>query len=175
MMLPSPVTSTPFSVKDILKLEQQSRHLQSLHPAQHHAQLHPELQERFQAPSSCFLGGGDSPGFSDNDEKMSFLNSLSMQDSLVESSLSPPMFVHPALGHVDTKLEDELEDHETSGWFVFTTEVNEFETDQEIELIVSLNTVRQREKERLKTRKNNSKCDCIFDELVYSCVFFNKY
>ncbi|KAL1262629.1 hypothetical protein QQF64_005368 [Cirrhinus molitorella] len=113
MMLPSPVTSTPFSVKDILKLEQQSRHLQSLHPAQHHAQLHPELQERFQAPSSCFLGGGDSPGFSDNDEKMSFLNSLSMQDSLVESSLSPPMFVHPALGHVDTKLEDELEDHET--------------------------------------------------------------
>lgn len=115
MMLPSPVTSTPFSVKDILKLEQQSRHLQSLHPAQHHAQLHPELQERFQAPSSCFLGGGDSSGFSDNDEKMSFLNSLSMQDSLVESSLSPPMFVHPALGHVDTKLEDELEDHETSG------------------------------------------------------------
>lgn len=115
MMLPSPATSTPFSVKDILKLEQQSRHLQSLHPAQHHAQLHPELQERFQAPSSCFLGGGDTPGFSENEEKMSFLNSLSMQDSLVESSLSPPMFVHPALGHVDTKLEDELEDHETSG------------------------------------------------------------
>ncbi len=120
MMLPSPVTSTPFSVKDILKLEQQSRQLQSLHPTQHHAQP----QERFQAPSSCFLGGGDSPGFSDNDEKMSFLNSLSMQDS----SLSPPMFVHPALGHVDTKLEDELEDHETSGWFVFYTEVNAFET-----------------------------------------------
>jgi len=106
MMLPSPATSTPFSVKDILKLEQQSRHLQSLHP---------ELQDRFQAPSSCFLGGGDSPGFSENEEKMSFLNSLSMQDSLVESSLSPPMFVHPGLGHVDTKLEDELEDHETSG------------------------------------------------------------
>lgn len=39
------------------------------------------------------------------------------------------------------------------GDLCFTTEVNEFETDQEIELIVSLNTVRQREKERLKTRK----------------------
>lgn len=114
MMLPSPVTSTPFSVKDILKLEQQS-HLQSLHPAQYHAQLHPEPQERFQAPPSSFLGGRDSPGFSDGEDKMSFLNSYSMQDSLVESSLSPPMFVHPALGHVDTKLEDELEDHETSG------------------------------------------------------------
>lgn len=108
MMLPSPVTSTPFSVKDILKLEQQS-HLQSLHPAQY-----AQLQERFQAPSS-FLGGGDSPCFSDGEDKMSFLNSFSMQDSLVESSLSPPMFAHPALGHVDTKLEDELEDHDTSG------------------------------------------------------------
>ncbi|XP_026866419.2 homeobox protein Nkx-2.3 [Electrophorus electricus] len=115
MMLPSPVMSTPFSVKDILKLEQQSHHLhsQSLHPAHQQTHLHPDLQQRFQTPPSCLLGGGDSPSFSDSEDRMSFLNSLSVQDSLVESSLSPPIFVHSALGHVDPKLEEDLEDQES--------------------------------------------------------------
>lgn len=113
MMLPSPVTSTPFSVKDILKLEQQSQH-------QHGQALQvalPDLQQqqRFHTPPSCLLGGAESPGFSDSEDRMAFLNVLSVQDNLVESSLSPPMFGHPALGHVvDAKLEDDLEDQETS-------------------------------------------------------------
>lgn len=117
MMLPSPVTSTPFSVKDILKLEQQQ---QSHH--QHGQLLHaplPDLQQqqqqRFHTPPSCLLGGAESPGFSDSEDRMAFLNSLSVQDNLVESSLSPPMFGHPALGHVvDAKLEDDLEEQDTS-------------------------------------------------------------
>lgn len=117
-MLPSPVTSTPFSVKDILKLEQQQQQ-QSHH--QHGQLLHaplPDLQQqqqRFHTPPSCLLGGAESPGFSDSEDRMAFLNSLSVQDNLVESSLSPPMFGHPALGHVvDAKLEDDLEEQDTS-------------------------------------------------------------
>lgn len=114
MMLPSPVTSTPFSVKDILKLEQQSHHqLQVPLP-----DLQQQQQQRFHTPPSCLLGGAESPGFSDSEDRMAFLNALSVQDNLVESSLSPPMFGHPALGHVvDAKLEDDLEEQETSECF----------------------------------------------------------
>ncbi|MCI4376450.1 hypothetical protein PGIGA_G00188500 [Pangasianodon gigas] len=118
MMLPSPVTSTPFSVKDILKLEQQSHHqhgqpLQAPLPDLQQQQQQ-QQQQRFHTPPSCLLGGAESPGFSDSEDRMAFLNALSVQDNLVESSLSPPMFGHPALGHVvDAKLEDDLEDQET--------------------------------------------------------------
>ncbi|XP_030628667.1 homeobox protein Nkx-2.3 [Chanos chanos] len=117
MMLPSPLTSTPFSVKDILKLEQQSDHLlrhQSLHLAHPHAPLHPELPQHSRSPPSCLLGGGDRGGFSDGEEKMSFLNTLSAQDNLMDPSLSPQMYVHSALGQsAEPKFEDELEDQET--------------------------------------------------------------
>ncbi|KAL7877751.1 hypothetical protein SRHO_G00043940 [Serrasalmus rhombeus] len=47
---------------------------------------------------------------------MAFLNALSVQDGLVESSLSPPMFAHTALGHVvEPKLEEDPEEHEGKG------------------------------------------------------------
>lgn len=93
MMLPSPVTSTPFSVKDILKMEQQF----ALHPhAQHGIQ---QLQQHFHNPPACALGGGDSPSFSDGDERMSYLNTLSEHESLVDSSLSPELYGAPVLGH----------------------------------------------------------------------------
>lgn len=114
MMLPSPVTSTPFSVKDILKLEQQSHHLHT-HPLQVPLQDLQLQQQRFYTAPSCLLEGEESPGFSDSEDRMAFLNSLSVQDNLVESSLSPPMYAHSALGHVvDAKLEEEIEDQETS-------------------------------------------------------------
>lgn len=94
MMLPSPVTSTPFSVKDILKMEQQL----ALHPhAQHGIQ---QLQQHFHShPPACALGGGDSPGFSDGEERMSYLNTLSEHESLVDCSLSPEVYGAPVLGH----------------------------------------------------------------------------
>ncbi|XP_072533034.1 homeobox protein Nkx-2.3 [Salminus brasiliensis] len=123
MMLPSPVTSTPFSVKDILKLEQQAQHLHGpwTLPGQPQQQQQQALsqadwQPRFHSPPSCALGGADSPGFSDSEDRMAFLNALSVQDGLVESSLSPPMFAHSALGHVvDPKLEEDLEEQESKG------------------------------------------------------------
>lgn len=117
-MLPSPVTSTPFSVKDILKLEQQAQHLHgpwTLPGQQQHAFSQADWQPRFHSPPSCALGGADSPGFSDSEDRMAFLNALSVQDGLVESSLSPPVFAHSALGHVvDPKLEEDLEEQESS-------------------------------------------------------------
>ncbi|XP_029595754.1 homeobox protein Nkx-2.3 [Salmo trutta] len=138
MMLPSPLTSTPFSVKDILKLEQleqqqqrqrsqqhQSRHLdpqqiQHLSHTQQHL-AHPDSTQQqqtqsqhFQAPPSCMLASAvDSPPFSDGEDNMAYLSSLAPQDGHGEASLSPEMFVHPGLGHLtDPKLEVDLEDQE---------------------------------------------------------------
>ncbi|XP_066549561.1 homeobox protein Nkx-2.3 [Amia ocellicauda] len=120
-MLPSPVTSTPFSVKDILNLEQQSQQHPVLLLEHPHAQLHPDLQpqQHFHTPPSCMLAAGESPSFSDGEEKMSYLNSLSVPDSHGEASISPDLYVHTALGHsAETKLEAELEDQEPKNCIV---------------------------------------------------------
>ncbi|XP_067909191.1 homeobox protein Nkx-2.3 [Heterodontus francisci] len=102
MMLPSPVTSTPFSVKDILNLEQQS-HQQVAH------HLQQDLPSQFQPPPSCMHAAGEASSFSDGEEKIPFLNSLSVQDSQRETSLSPELYVHAALrSPCETKLEDEI-------------------------------------------------------------------
>lgn len=107
MMLPSPVTSTPFSVKDILKMEQQL----ALHPlAQHGLQL----QQHFHTAPACALGGGDSPGFSDGEERMSYLNTLSEHESLVDSSLSPELYGAPALTHHTEEPKLEADGRETT-------------------------------------------------------------
>ncbi|XP_041922209.1 homeobox protein Nkx-2.3 isoform X1 [Alosa sapidissima] len=107
MMLPSPVTSTPFSVKDILKMEQQL----ALHP---HAQHGLQLQQHFHTPPACALGGGDSPGFSDGEERMSYLNTLSEHESLVDSSLSPELYGAPALTHHSEEPKLEADGRETA-------------------------------------------------------------
>ncbi|XP_069755578.1 homeobox protein Nkx-2.3 [Narcine bancroftii] len=98
MMLPSPVTSTPFSVKDILNLEQQSHH-----------HLRPDLPSQFQSPSSCMHATGEMSSFADSEEKISFLNSLSAQDSHGDASLSPDLYIHGALrSPCENKLEDAI-------------------------------------------------------------------
>ncbi|KAL1005721.1 hypothetical protein UPYG_G00063140 [Umbra pygmaea] len=128
MMLPSPLTSTPFSVKDILKLEQleqqqqrqrsqqhnQSRHLD---PIQQHL-VHPDSTQQsqpFQTPPSCMLAAAvDSPPFSDGEDNMAYLSSLAVRDGHADASMSPEMYVHPGMGHLtDPKLEVDLEDPET--------------------------------------------------------------
>ncbi|KAI1894325.1 hypothetical protein AGOR_G00114650 [Albula goreensis] len=60
------------------------------------------------------LAAVESPSFSDGEEKMSYLNSLSVQDSHGEASLSPDMYVHSALGHAtNPKLEIATDDQGT--------------------------------------------------------------
>ncbi|KAL7403881.1 hypothetical protein ABVT39_006295 [Epinephelus coioides] len=88
MMLQSPLTSTPFSVKDILKLEQQQQQqqqqqsgsLELQHRAHTQQQLTgspPQQQQHFQSPPSCMLAGArDSPSFSDGEDNLAYLSAL---------------------------------------------------------------------------------------------------
>ncbi|KAJ8404921.1 hypothetical protein AAFF_G00333080 [Aldrovandia affinis] len=122
-MLPSPVTSTPFSVKDILKLEQQQSqpHLQPDHPRVHlHREL-PQQQQHYQAPPSCMLAVRGSPTFSDGEENMSYLNSMPVRDNHCEASLSTGIFVQSALEQLASpKIEADLEDQDTKSCGVVT-------------------------------------------------------
>lgn len=120
MMLQSPLTSTPFSVKDILKLEQQQQQSGSLE-LQHraHTQQHlagsPPQQQHFQTPPSCMLAGArDSPSFSDGEDNLVYLSALAVrEEDRGETNLSPDMYVHPGLQ--GAKLEAaELEEQESS-------------------------------------------------------------
>ncbi|XP_029926645.1 homeobox protein Nkx-2.3 [Myripristis murdjan] len=130
-MLPSPVitsSTTPFSVKDILKLELQQQ------SQQHQLQLISRLgfpgalsqpgplqnkTFRSHSPPSCMLAGRDSPspissGLSESEERMSYLNKLTGQDRLTESCLPGEMFTNAAQSHSsDLRLETEQEDPDT--------------------------------------------------------------
>lgn len=95
-MLPSPVTSTPFSVKDILNLEQQRLF--------HGAHLQAEL-EQHSHPAPCMLPAAEGTQFSDageddeeeEGEKLSYLNSLAAAEGHGDSGLCPQSYVHTVL------------------------------------------------------------------------------
>ncbi|XP_006880258.1 PREDICTED: homeobox protein Nkx-2.3 [Elephantulus edwardii] len=91
MMLPSPVTSTPFSVKDILNLEQQQQqHFHSAH-------LQADLEHHFHsAPCMQFSDGGEEDE-EEEGEKLSYLNSLTAVDGHGDSGLCPQSYVHTVL------------------------------------------------------------------------------
>ncbi|XP_073858538.1 homeobox protein Nkx-2.3 isoform X2 [Macaca fascicularis] len=97
MMLPSPVTSTPFSVKDILNLEQQQQHF-------HGAHLQADLEHHFHS-APCMLAAAEGTQFSDGGEedeeeegdKLSYLNSLAAADGHGDSGLCPQGYVHTVL------------------------------------------------------------------------------
>uniref|UniRef100_A0A3Q3FCD7 NK2 homeobox 3 n=1 Tax=Labrus bergylta TaxID=56723 RepID=A0A3Q3FCD7_9LABR len=118
MMLQSPLTSTPFSVKDILKLEQQQQQQQQSGSLE---------QQHFQTPSSCMLAGArDSPPFSDGEDNLAYLSALAVRgdEDRGETSLSPDMYVHSGLQ--GAKLETaELEDQEKSCSLVSREEASE--------------------------------------------------
>ncbi|TNN75282.1 hypothetical protein EYF80_014519 [Liparis tanakae] len=139
-MLPSPLitsSTTPFSVKDILKLElqqqsqqqQQQQQLQfiscfGLSRARSPPGAFPNKPFRSHSPPSCMLAGRDSPsplssGLSEGEERMSYLNTLTAQDRLAESGLPGEVFGHPAQNHsADLRLETEQEERETSEYNV---------------------------------------------------------
>lgn len=131
-MLPSPLitsSTTPFSVKDILKLELQQQSQQ--HQLQFISCLGfsgalsqpgalPNKPFRSHSPPSCMLAGRDSPSpisssVSESEERMSYLSTLAAQDRLAESDLPVEMFGNPAQNHsVALRLETELEDQDSS-------------------------------------------------------------
>ncbi|XP_010636852.1 homeobox protein Nkx-2.3 [Fukomys damarensis] len=96
MMLPSPVTSTPFSVKDILNLEQQQHF--------HGAHLQTDLEHHFHS-APCMLAATEGTQFSEGGEedeeeegeKLSYLNSLAAADGHGDSGLCPQSYVHTVL------------------------------------------------------------------------------
>ncbi|XP_020658735.2 homeobox protein Nkx-2.3 [Pogona vitticeps] len=90
-MLPSPATSTPFSVKDILKLEQQQQQQQRL-GAPH--------EPPFPAVASCLLGCRFSDGEDEEEEedKLPFLGSMAaVAKTQGEGGLSPGSYVQAVL------------------------------------------------------------------------------
>ncbi|KAM9847655.1 homeobox protein Nkx-2.3 [Aulostomus maculatus] len=131
-MLPSPIitsSSTPFSVKDILKLElqQQSQQQQlqlisclGLSGALSQPGPFPSKPFRSHSPPSCMLAGRDSPsptssGLSESEERMSYLSTLTVQDRLTDSGLPVEMFSSPAQISADLRLESEQEDPKGCG------------------------------------------------------------
>ncbi|XP_004077194.1 homeobox protein Nkx-2.3 [Oryzias latipes] len=117
-MIPSPIlasSTTPFSVKDILKMElqQQSQQHQfqlisclGLSGALSQPGTHPNKSFGSHSPPSCMLAGRDSPSpisscLSENDERMSYLSGLSAQDRLVESTMPLDVFGSTAPNNTD--------------------------------------------------------------------------
>nr|XP_048308901.1 homeobox protein Nkx-2.3 [Myodes glareolus] len=109
MMLPSPVTSTPFSVKDILNLEQQQHF--------HGAHLQAELEQHFHS-APCMLAATDGTQFSDageedeeeEGEKLSYLNSLAAAEGHGDSGLCPQSYVHTVLRDSCSRPKDQEEE-----------------------------------------------------------------
>ncbi|XP_017268524.1 homeobox protein Nkx-2.3 [Kryptolebias marmoratus] len=119
-MLPSPVvasSTTPFSVKDILKLELQQQSQQQ-HPFQLISCFGLSQPGAFSShsPPSCMLAGRDSPSpisscLSESEERMSFLGALSVQDRLAEAGLQVELFGNTTQSHpADLRLEAEPEE-----------------------------------------------------------------
>lgn len=120
MMLQSPLTSTPFSVKDILKLEQQQQQQVGALELQHRSHAHltgspPAQQQHFQTPPSCMLvGSRDSPPFSDGEDNLAYLSALAVrEEDHGETSLSPDIYVHHGLQGAKLEAAD-LEEQESS-------------------------------------------------------------
>ncbi|XP_029962782.1 homeobox protein Nkx-2.3 [Salarias fasciatus] len=130
-MIPSPVitsSTTPFSVKDILKLElqQQSQQHQlqfisclGLSGALPQPGAFPSKSFRAHSPPSCMLAGRDSPSpisscLSESEERMSYLSTLAAHDRLAESALSAEVFGNPVLNHTaEVRLENEQEEQDS--------------------------------------------------------------
>ncbi|MFT7805843.1 homeobox protein Nkx-2.3 [Arapaima gigas] len=102
-MLLSPATSTPFSVKDILNLEQleRSRGRLSLDLKQQQQQQQQQQQSFGRSPSRCVFAHGQGV------EDMSYMNTAPGLDS----GLSPEMCAHSA----EPETEAGTESHETRG------------------------------------------------------------
>ncbi|XP_041867141.1 homeobox protein Nkx-2.3 [Melanotaenia boesemani] len=126
-MIPSPVvasSTTPFSVKDILKLELQQQSQQQfqlmscfgLSGALSQPGAFQNKSFGSNSPPSCMLAGRDSPSpisscFSENEERMSYLSTLSVQERLAESVLPLEAFGNTAQSHsADLRQETEQEE-----------------------------------------------------------------
>ncbi|XP_023261504.1 homeobox protein Nkx-2.3 [Seriola lalandi dorsalis] len=142
-MLPSPVitsSTTPFSVKDILKLELQQQSQQ--HPLQFiscfglSGGAFPNKPLRSHSPPSCMLAGRDSPspissGLSESEERMSYLNTITGPDRLSGSGLPLEMLGNPAQSHsAELGLETEQEEQDSNSCGVLRGECEDLDSEK---------------------------------------------
>lgn len=141
IMIPSPVigsSSTPFSVKDILKLElqQQSQQHQlqliscfGLSGALSQPGALSNKSFRSHSPPSCMLAGRDTPSpisscLSESEERMAYLNSLNVQDRLTDSGIHVEVFGNLGQTHsADLRPETEQDEHDSSEYTVYWSEL----------------------------------------------------
>lgn len=135
-MIPSPVvssSSTPFSVKDILKLElqQQSQQQQlqliscfGLSGALSQSGAIPNKSFRSHSPPSCMLAGRDTPSpisscLSESEERMAYLSTLNAQDRLTDSGLQVEAFRSLGQSHsADLRPDIEQDNHDSSEYMI---------------------------------------------------------
>ncbi|KAK7930859.1 hypothetical protein WMY93_007254 [Mugilogobius chulae] len=144
-MLPSPIISTtPFSVKDILKLElqQQSQHqlqlISCLGLSGALAQPGPFMNRpiRSHSPPSCMLASRNSPSpnspsLSECEDRMSFLSAVNAQ----ESALSVDIFSNPGSNRThstELQLDIEQEDVDTKSCGVLRTESDDLDPEKPV-------------------------------------------
>ncbi|XP_053552790.1 homeobox protein Nkx-2.3-like [Bombina bombina] len=129
MMLASPVTSTPFSVKDILNLEQQGQQ-QVSHHQQPRVLLHQDLESDFQ-PASCMLAAGERAVYSDGEEKLPYLNPLGAPEGHRQVGISPERYVsiretcNPKEEEDDEEEDESLRDRVHKTCFMKNSPTNE--------------------------------------------------
>ncbi|XP_034537597.1 homeobox protein Nkx-2.3 [Notolabrus celidotus] len=149
-MLPSPLitsSSTPFSVKDILKLElQQQSQQQQLQlfscfglsgALSQPGGAFPNKPFRTHSPPSCMLADRDSPsplssGLSESEERMSYLNTLTVQERLAESGLPVEMFGNPAQSSAELRLETEHEEQDSKSCGALRAECDDPDPDKPV-------------------------------------------
>uniref|UniRef100_A0A8C5QIM7 Homeobox domain-containing protein n=1 Tax=Leptobrachium leishanense TaxID=445787 RepID=A0A8C5QIM7_9ANUR len=107
MMLPSPVTSTPFSVKDILKRDHQAQQQQISHHQQFRGHLAQALDPDF---SPCMPLAGESSAYAAGEDKLTYLDSMGAPEGQGDVGISPERFVHVTL--TDTCIAKEEEEDE---------------------------------------------------------------
>ncbi|XP_028324502.1 homeobox protein Nkx-2.3 [Gouania willdenowi] len=132
-MIPSPVitsSTTPFSVKDILKLEleQQQQQQSQQQPFRFISCFgaFPSKALRSHSPPSCMLAGRDSPSpisscLSESDDRMSYMSALT-QERLLESGLSVEVFGNPVVESHGAELQLETEQEDSNSCRVLRAE-----------------------------------------------------
>ncbi|XP_053306409.1 homeobox protein Nkx-2.3 [Spea bombifrons] len=115
MMLPSPITSTPFSVKDILKRDHQAQqqifhHHQPQQQQQFRAHLAQVLDPEF---SSCMPVAGENSAYTGGEDKLPYLDSTGAPGGHGDIGVSPEGYVHGALRDTCDPKEEEEDEEET--------------------------------------------------------------
>ncbi|KAM8924401.1 homeobox protein Nkx-2.3 [Pelodytes ibericus] len=109
MMLPSPVTSTPFSVKDILKRDHQAQQQITHQQQQFRGHIAQALDPEF---SPCMPVAAESSAYAGAEDKL-YLDSMGGTEGHRDVGMSPERYVHASVRDTCNPKEEDEEDEET--------------------------------------------------------------